>query len=183
MAITTNQKVAGGAVGLSAGALALAAVFIPHWESGGHMDTTVRHQSFDPPGVYTVCDGITNLDEDFKWIRPGMTFTVQQCVDGFQKILGSYIVPIAKCIPKYYSMPPHRQVALLSFGYNLGDGTICGDKHHSGAIAREMNVGHIKAACTLMGEYIRANGKVLPGLEHRRFDPKWGEIAWCLKED
>jgi lysozyme len=175
--LTTQQK-AGGAVGLSAAALALAAVFIPHWESGGRMDTTVRHQSFDPAGVYTVCDGITNLDPDFAYIRPGMIFTPQQCADGFKKILPKYIEPIAACIPTYYAMPPHRQVALLSFAYNLGPGRICG-----GRIAREFNAGHVKVACNLMGQYIRANGKVLKGLQNRRLNPKWGEISWCLKDD
>lgn len=173
---TTNQKVAG--VGLSAGALALAAVFIPHWESGGHMDTTVRHQSFDPPGVYTVCDGITNLDPDYAHIRPGMKFTETQCAEAFKKVLPKYINPIAACIPTYYQMPPHRQVALLSFAYNLGPGRICG-----GAISREFNAGHVSVACNLMGQYIRANHKVLTGLKNRRFDPKWGEITWCLRED
>ena len=184
---TTTQKVAAGSAGLGATALALAAVFIPHWESGSHMDTTVRHQSFDPPGVYTVCDGITNLDPDFSYIRPGMTFTVEQCKEGFKKILSKYVDPIAACIPSYLEMPPHREVAILSFGYNLGTGRICGrhvgNKVVGNQIAREFNAGHVKVACELMGQYIRANGKVLPGLENRRFDPKWGEIAWCLKED
>jgi lysozyme len=180
---TTTQKVVVGGVGLGATALALAAVFIPHWESGSHMDTTVRHQSFDPPGVYTVCDGVTNLDPDYSWIRPGMEFTIPQCAEAFKKVLPKYIEPIAGCIPTYLSMPPHRQVSLLSFAYNLGPTTICGDRHHSGNIAREFNAGHVKVACDIMGQYIRANGKVLTGLENRRFDPKWGEIAWCLKED
>lgn len=174
---TTTQKVAGGAVGLSAAALALAAVYIPHWESGGRMDTTVRQQGIDRKGVYTVCDGITNLDPDYDWIRPGMVFTEQQCKEAFQKILPKYITPIAECIPAYYSMPPHRQVSLLSFAYNLGTGRVCGN------IAREFNAGHINVACNLMGQYIRANGKILKGLQNRRFDPKWGEISWCLKED
>jgi lysozyme len=183
MATTTQKVAAGGAVGLSAGAMALAAVFIPHWESGSHMDTTVRHQSFDPAGVYTVCDGVTNLDPDYAWIRPGTEFTNDQCAKAFQKVLPKYIEPLAKCIPTYLAMPPHRQVALLSFAYNLGDGAVCGDSRHSGNIAREFNAGHVKVACNIMGEYIRAAGKVLKGLENRRFDPKWGEIAWCLKED
>lgn len=175
---TTTQKVAGGAVGLSAAALALAAVFIPHWESGGRMDTTVRQQSIDPRGVYTVCDGITNLDPDYAWIKPGMKFTTAECAVAFKKVLPKYIEPIAACIPTYYSMPPHRQVALLSFAYNLGPNRICG-----GAISREFNAGHVRAACDLMGQYTRANGKVLKGLQNRRFDPKWGEISWCLRED
>lgn len=173
---TTRQKVTGGALGVSA--ITLAAVFIPHWESGSKMDTTVRHQSFDPPGVYTVCDGITNLDPDYKYIRPGMTFTEDQCREAFQKVLPKYVAPVAKCIPSYYSMPPHRQVAILSFAYNLGPGRVC-----NGTIAREFNAGHVGPACNAMGQYVRANGKVLKGLQNRRFDKKWGEIAWCMRED
>lgn len=174
--VVTKKHVAGGALG--AGALTLAAVFIPHWESGSRMDTTVRHQSFDPPGVYTVCDGITNLDPDYAYIRPGMKFTEAQCAEAFKKVLPKYIAPVAECIPSYPSMPPHRQVAILSFAYNLGPGRVC-----NGTIAREFNAGHVKTACNAMGQYVKANGNVLKGLQNRRFDPKWGEIAWCLRED
>lgn len=173
---TKTQKVAGGA-GLSAAAAALAVVFIPHWESGSHMDKTVRHQAIDPPGVYTVCDGITNRDADFKWISPGMTFTAAQCAEMFKRALVKYVAPIVTYIPSYPSFPPHRQVALLSFAYNVGPG------HIRGAIAREFNAGHVQVGCNLMGRYVMANGKALRGLQNRRFDPKWGEIAWCLRGD
>lgn len=179
MPITRNHVAAGGA-GLGAAALALASVFIPHWEG---MDLTVKHYAVDPPNVYTVCNGITNLDPDYAWIRPGMKFTEAQCGEAFKKVLPKYVAPIAKCIPAYYAMPPHRQVAVLSFAYNVGPAAVCGDKNHSGNIAKEFNAGNAKAACNLMGEYIRANGKVLTGLQNRRFDPKWGEISWCLRED
>lgn len=175
MAVKTKTKVAGG---LGATAMALAFVFIPHWESGGRMDTTVRQQPIDPAGVYTVCHGITNLDPDYKWIRPGMKFTEAECAEAFKKVLPKYIEPIAACIPTYYSMPPHRQVALLSFSYNLGPGRIC-----NGKIAREFNAGNVAEACREMGKYVRANGVVLRGLQNRRFDPKWGEISWCMRED
>ena len=180
MNFTKKHAVAGG---LGATALALAAVFIPHWESGSKMDTTARHQSFDPPGVITVCDGITNLDADFKWLKAGMTFTEAECSKMFQTALAKYVAPIAKCIPSYYSMPPHRQVAVLSFAYNLGPGAVCGDKRHSGTISKNFNAGNVTAACNAMGQYVRANGKTLKGLENRRFDKKWGEISWCLRED
>jgi lysozyme len=175
MPITKKQKVAGG---LTAGALALAAVFIPHWESGGRMDTTVRQQSFDPRGVYTVCDGITNLDPDYAWIRPGMKFTEAQCAEAFKKVLPKYIEPLGDCVIGYYQMPPHRQVALLSAGYNLGTGTVC----RSTAV-RLLNQGKIDEGCEALGAFVRANGKVLKGLQNRRFDPKWGEIAWCKRKD
>lgn len=176
MALTPNQK-KGGLVAVSAAGMAAAAILIPHWESGGHMDTTVRHQNFDPPGVYTVCDGLTNRDPDLGWIKPGMTFTVQWCKAEFEKALVKYVAPVNKCIPSFPSFPPHRYGAVLSFAYNLGPSRVCGK------IAREFNAGHAAVACNLMGEYIKANGVVLRGLERRRFDPKWGEIAWCLKED
>ena len=175
MALTTKHKVAGGAVGLSAGAMALAAVFIPRWEG---MDLTVRHFNFDPPGVLTVCNGITNLDPAYAHIKLGQKFTPEQCAEAFKKVLPKYVDPVAGCIPTYYSMPPHRQVAILSFAYNLGPGRVC-----DGSIAREFNRGNVKAACNTMGQYVRANGVVLKGLQNRRFDPKWGEIAWCLRED
>lgn len=155
--------------------MALAAVFIPHWEG---MDLTVRHYAVDPPGVYTVCNGITNLDPDYAWIRPGMKFTPQQCAEAFQKVLPKYIEPIAACVPGYYAMPPHRQVAILSFAFNLGPGRVC-----NSSIGRDFNSGDIARACKAMGQYVRANGRKLTGLENRRFDKKWGEIAWCLRED
>lgn len=178
MALTSNQKAGAGAGILTASSLALASVFIPHWESGSHMDLTVRHQSFDPPGVYTVCDGITNLDPQFADIKPGMTFTAQRCKDAFMALLPGYAAPIEACVPDYKNFPPHRQVALLSFAYNLGPGRIC-----NSAIARELNAKHWAGACNLMGGYVKAAGKRLKGLQNRRFDPKWGEIAWCLRED
>lgn len=170
-----SQKIAGGAVGLSAGALALAAVFIPHWEG---MDLTVRQQSIDRPGVYTVCHGITNLDPEYAWIRPGMKFTEAQCAEAFQKVLPTYIEPLGKCIDNYYAMPPHRQISFLSAAYNLGTGTIC----RSTAV-RLVNEGKTTAGCKALGAFVKANGVVLKGLENRRFDPKWGEIAWCMRED
>jgi lysozyme len=175
MAIKTKHKVAGAVVALPAAVAGLAAVFIPHWEG---MDLTVKHFSFDPAGVYTVCNGITNLDPDYAWIRPGMKFTSAQCSEAFQKVLPKYYGPLTICIPSLATMPPHRQTAILSGGYNLGPARIC-----NGDVARYLNAGNIKAGCEAMGAYIKAAGKVLQGLKNRRFDPKWGEIAWCLRED
>lgn len=173
--ITKGQAAVGGAGGLGAVAGALALAFIPHWEG---MDLTVRQQSFDPPGVYTVCSGITNLDPDYKGIKPGMKFTDAQCAEAFKKVLPKYEKPIGKCIKDYYLMPPHRQVALLSAAYNLGSGTIC-----KSTAVRLINEGKTKEGCNALGAFVKANGKVLKGLQNRRFDPKWGEIAWCLRED
>lgn len=175
MAWFTRKQAAVAGGGLSAAALALAGVFIPHWEG---MDLVVKQQAIDRPGVYTVCNGITNLDPAYKWIRPGMKFTEAQCAEAFKKVLPTYEKPIAKCIKDYYLMPPHRQVAFLSAAFNLGSGTIC-----KSTAVRLMNEGNIKGGCEALGVFVKANGKVLKGLQNRRFDPKWGEIAWCLRND
>lgn len=175
MPLPSPKVVGAGVTGLSATAVALAWLFIPHWEG---MDLVVKQNSFDPPGVYTVCNGITNLDPAYAWIRPGMKFTPDKCKAAFEKVLPNYEKPLAKCIKGYYDMPPHRQIAFLSAGYNLGTGTIC-----KSSAVREMNAGNVEGGCHALGAFIKANGKVLQGLKNRRFDPKWGEIAWCLRED
>lgn len=178
MAPRVNKKVAGAAIGIPVAVAALSAVLIPHWESGGRMDTTVRQQKIDPPGVYTVCDGVTNLDPDYAWIRPGMKFTEAQCAEAFAKILPKYYAPLTDCIRGFAQMPPHRQTALLSAAYNLGTGAICGS-----TAARLINAGKVDEGCDALGRFVRANGVVLRGLQNRRFDPKWGEIAWCKRND
>jgi lysozyme len=169
------KVVSHGVSALSGAAMALAVVFIPHWEG---MDLTVKHYAVDPPGVYTVCNGITNLDPEYAWIRPGMKFTEPQCAEAFKRVLPTYIEPLAACIDNYYLMPPHRQIALLSAGYNLGTGAIC-----KSTAVRLINAGKTTEGCKALGNFIKANGVVLQGLKNRRFDPKWGEIAWCLRSD
>lgn len=168
----------GAAIAIPVAVAALAGVLIPHWESGGRMDLTVRQQKIDPPGVYTVCDGVTNLDPDYRHIKPGDKFTEAQCREAFAKILPTYYAPLAECVNGYTAMPPHRQTALLSAAYNLGPGTICRSR-----AVRLLNEGNVKEGCEALGAFVRANGVVLRGLERRRFDPKWGEISWCKRDD
>lgn len=43
-------------VGLSVAGAALAGVLVSHWEG---MNLVSEHLPFDPPGVFTVCGGIT----------------------------------------------------------------------------------------------------------------------------
>ena len=164
--------VAGGAVG-SVAAFALAAVLIPHWEG---QDLRAKHNSFDPAGVITVCDGVTNYD--WPWLKAGMTFTKEECQKALVDEIPKYAEPIAKCVPDFPTYPPHRWAALVSFSYNLGPARIC-----NGPVGRALNAHDYVAACNLMTQYVRANGVVLPGLKNRRYDPVWGERAWCLRND
>jgi len=163
-----GKKYAGGAV-----AMTLAATLISHWEGE---DRTAKHNSFDPPDIITVCDGVTNYD--WPSLKVGQTFTHQQCQDALADLIPKYAAPVQKCVPGLYQMPPHRQAALLSFSYNLGPARICNSQ-----IAPLLNAGKDAQACELMKAYVRANGRVLQGLVNRRDDPVRGEEAWCMRND
>jgi lysozyme len=167
---------------LAASTIALSVTLISHWEGE---DLVAKHNSFDPAGVITVCDGVTNMD--WPWLKSGMKFTHKQCQDAFAELIPKYWAPIAACIPSAADMPPHRQAALLSFSYNLGPGRICGVKKNGkltgNEIAANFNAGQVEQACKRMLLYVRAAGKTLQGLVNRRTDKVWGEEPWCLRKD
>lgn len=163
-----GSKYAGGAA-----AAACCALLIAHWEGE---DLTAKHNSFDPPGVITVCDGVTNYD--WPSLKVGDKFTHEQCQRALQDLISKYAPPVQKCVPTLYQMPPHRQAALVSFAYNLGPSRICKSQ-----IAPLLNQGKVVAACSLMTQYVRAAGRTLKGLVRRRNDPIWGEKSWCLRND
>lgn len=157
------------AAGLSAAGAACCALLIAHWEG---KDLTAKHNSFDPPRVVTVCNGVTNYD--WPWLKAGMKFTNEQCATALAENVQKYAAPIAKCVPSFTSMPPHRQAALTSFAYNLGPARIC-----NSSIARDLNAGRVTRACNAMLQYTRAAGKQLTGLVRRRQQ----EHEWCLRND
>ncbi|MHC2251473.1 lysozyme [Bradyrhizobium embrapense] len=159
--------------GLSVAGAALAGVLVSHWEG---MNLVAKHLPFDPPGVITVCGGITNYD--WPWLKEGMTFTKEQCQDELSHVAERYADKVVVCVPSLPTMPPHRQAAIASFAVNLGPGKVCGT-----SIARDLNAGRVREACDAMVKYVTANGKFLQGLYNRRTDAMWGERPWCLRED
>lgn len=161
------------AAGLSAAGAALAALLVAHWEG---MNLTAVHLKFDPPGVTTVCGGITNYD--WPWLKPGMKFTKDECDKALRQAAEVYAEKVAKCVPSLSTMPPHRQAAIASFAVNLGPAKVCGT-----SIGRDLNAGRVTQACKAMVKYVYAAGKELPGLVNRRTDSMWGESPWCLRND
>ena len=159
--------------GLAASAATLAALLYGHWEG---MNLVAEHLPFDPAGVVTVCGGITTYD--WPWLKPGMKFTRERCEAELAKLAPPYAAPLQACMPGFNEFPPHRQAALISLAVNIGPGRVC-----KGAVAHELNAGNVEAGCEAIGQYTRANGKVLKGLVNRRTDPRWGEVAWCRRED
>jgi lysozyme len=158
---------------LGAATLTLCAVFIPHWEG---MDRVAKHNAFDPAGVITVCNGITNYDDPN--LKVGDHLTKQECEQRLKNAIPKYAQPLAECMTHFNEYGPHRQVAFISASYNLGPATVC-----KSTAVRLLNEGDIRGGCAALGNFIKADGKVLKGLVNRRNDPTWGEIAWCLRED
>lgn len=159
-------------VGLSAAGAVLAATLVAHWEG---MSLVAVHEKFDPPGVITVCGGITNYD--WPWLKVGMKFTEAECKKALEEVPQRYAAEVVECIPSLPTMPPHRQAAIASFAVNLGSGRACK------VLAADLNAGRVREACDKMVQYVRANGKFLQGLLNRRTDAMWGERPWCLRED
>jgi lysozyme len=167
-----KSPIAKGAA-LSAAGAALAVSLLWHWEGKSYV---AEHLSFDPPGVITVCGGITNFD--WPWLNIGMKFTEAQCQDAMKDAAQRYAAKVHDCVPSLPTMPPHRQAALTSFAVNLSAARIC-----KSSIAPDLNAGRVRDACNTMLQYVKANGKFLQGLQNRRNDAMWGERPWCLRED
>ncbi|MHB0785567.1 lysozyme [Bradyrhizobium sp. 5.13L] len=168
--MATKRRVIIG--GLSAAVLALASAGYNHWEGRNY---TAVHLPFDPPGVITVCGGITT--HDIPTLKVGDKYTESECLGMIAKVIPRYAAPVQACIPSFNEMPPHRQAAMILFSINLGPGVACGK------VASLLNAGRVNEACNKMSEYVFANGKYLKGLDNRRNDPVWGEKTWCLRED
>jgi lysozyme len=158
---------------LSASGAVLAGVLIAHWEG---MNLVAKHLPFDPPGVITVCGGITNYD--WPWLKVGMKFTKEDCNKALSEVGERYAQKILHCVPSLPTMPPHRQAAIASFTVNLGPGKVCGT-----SIGPDLEAGRVKRACDAMVKYTRSNGSFMQGLLNRRTDAMWGERPWCLRED
>lgn len=154
----------------AAAAIALSSTLILHWEGE---DLVAKHYRHDPPGIITVCNGVTNYD--IRTLTIGMRFTHEQCEDLRRLLVPKYRAPLVACVHGFAAMPLARQAALTSAAYNLGPGTVC----RSTAV-RRLNAGDVKGGCEALAAFIKANGVVLKGLINRRRDPDWGEIAWCL---
>jgi lysozyme len=156
------RKPTARAAGSIAAALAIAIPFVAAFE--GYYPRVYR----DPVGVKTICYGQTAADgANFSKV-----YTKAECEAMLGKDLARYDAMVRKCIPKV--QPPHREAALISFVYNLGQGALC----HS-AVARHINAGNITAGCNAMLAYNHAGGRVLSGLTRRR----QAERALCLRGD
>lgn len=176
------KSLTAGVILLAAGGLGVQG-YIPHHEGftnpkivNGEKVSVAIHQKFDPKGVITACHGHTNLDDPN--LKEGDVYTAVMCSELLAQDLPKYNAQLASCLPDNFMVGDHQHTAMLSFVYNVGQGNFC-----NSSVGRAFREGRREEGCRNMGKFVRAAGKVLPGLQNRRYDTFWGEIEWCLRED
>lgn len=140
----------------AAAAAAIATPFIIAWEG---YDPVAKHFAIDPPGVITVCNGITNYD--IPGLKPGTRYSKEECLRLLQKHLPRYTTVIDKCVRMVVS--DNTRAALYSAAYNLGAERVC-----KSSMVRKINAGDLQGGCDAFMLYIIANGVKLKGLINRR---------------
>lgn len=121
--------------------------------------------------VPTACDGLTGPD-----IKPGMSFTPDQCTAKLQDALVLHAKGVMACTPGL-ALGMYRRdnvrIAMVSLAYNVGVGAYC-----KSSIPGKISTGHIREACDALLSFNRAGGRVVAGLTARR----QREQAICMKD-
>jgi lysozyme len=124
---------------ISAGALALAAAFVPNWE-GERLEPYL-----DVGGVLTVCDGETKGVENRR-------YTPAECKAMLLASLEDHGAAIAPCLPE--GLPDNVQAASLSFAYNVGASAFCKSK-----MAAQLKAGNTAQACAELSRWVFVAGR------------------------
>lgn len=121
---------------------------------------------YDSVGVLTVCVGETQN------VRPGASYTAEQCKAMLVRRLDVFEAGVNKCLKNPEAVPSGAYVASISLAYNIGVPAFCGS-----SIRRKLDAGDVRGACDAFRLYNKAGGRYLQGLANRRE----AERAICLK--
>lgn len=156
------SKTKTGVTVASAAALAIACANIKPWE--GYWATA----KVDTVGTGQPCTGGYGETED---VKCGETHDEKYWADRLAKRLPEYDAKIGACIR--VEVPDNVRAAMISAAYNAGPAAVC----RSSMVAK-INAKDFRGACMALltkdaqgnysGWYIRARGKVVKGLIHRR---------------
>jgi len=131
-------------------ALAAAIPLIAHYEG-------LRTETYlDAVGVLTVCYGHT------KNVKPGDTYTVEQCEEKLVADIMSHAADLRACTPSFDSLDAGQKAALVSWTYNIGASAACGS-----TLVRKLNAGE-DGWCDELLRWRYARVVELPGLIKRR---------------
>jgi lysozyme len=120
----------------------------------------------DPVGIATACFGRTGAG-----IKPGQTFTEQQCLAMLAEDLDVFNQQLMQLVETPISNSEHA--AYLSFIYNVG-----GKNFAKSTLRKKLNAGDRVGACNELSRWVYAKGKKLAGLINRRE----AERKLCLQE-
>jgi len=116
----------------------------------------VRNEPYqDVTGVWTVCAGNTHDVEQRR-------YSDVECAQQLQDQLSDHAQDVLACTPNLKDYPGPL-VAAVDFAYNVG-----GSKYCASMMAKKFSAGDIAGGCAEFPKWIRAGGKVLPGLVKRR---------------
>lgn len=151
-----NRKTIAGISAALAAAVGLAVPVVETWEG-------LRTRPYrDPVGIQTVCYGQTGVE-----MRP---YTPEECRTMLNRAITQRYAPdVLKCTPGIADYPG-ALAAAISLAYNIGPTAYC-----RSTAARRFQEGDLKAGCDAFAMWVKAGGRVLPGLVNRRE----AEIEMC----
>jgi len=117
--------------------------------------------AYPDPGTggdpWTIGWGTTGAD-----IKPGLTWTLQQCNDRFATDLGNFAGKVSAVLGNAPTSQ-NQFDAMVSFAYNVGIGNLS-----SSTLLKKHKAGDFAGAQAQFAAWNKAAGKVLPGLTKRR---------------
>lgn len=127
-----------------------------------------RTAVYPDPGTggapWTVGAGLTYKPDDSKF-KPGEVYAVDQLTKWAETILARDFIPEHKNWDKFTK---GQKMALISFGWNNGAGFV-GDYDKFASINRIMDDNDWNDARRVFGLYSKAGGKLMLGLQRRRY--------------
>ena len=120
----------------------------------------------DPVGIPTVCAGHT------KGVRIGQVKTENECQELLREDASEAGRHVGKCTTAPVTQAQYD--ALVSLAFNIGGPAYC-----RSTLVRKLNAGDCKGAANEFLRWVRARGKVLPGLVKRRAEEQLRFLTGC----
>jgi lysozyme len=150
MAITVQPKTKKSLKAtVGAGACCILLAYVPSFEG------MVLRGYKDPIGIVTACAGHT------KTAVLGRPYTESECNNLLENDLADHADGVMSCI--HVPVNTGEKAAYVSFGFNVGVNAFC-----NSTMSRKLNAGDHTGACAELSRWVKAGGRVLPGLVKRR---------------
>lgn len=120
----------------------------------------------DPVGIPTICAGHT------KGVRIGQVKTETECQALLREDASEAGSWVGKCTTALVTQAQYD--ALVSLTFNIGGPAYC-----RSTLARKLNAGDCQGAADEFPRWVRAKGKVLPGLVKRRAEERARFLTGC----